>query len=84
MQWEVCAGPMKELVSETEEQSTLLEDVTVRTCCLAMFANPMRERAAKNRGRRVKTDVDGTQYAAYSMLLVHGCYSHTLTVDFYC
>lgn len=38
-----------ELVSETEEQTRVLGDATVRTRCLAMFATPIRERAAKNK-----------------------------------
>lgn len=38
-----------ELVSETDEQMTVPDEATVKTRCLAMFANPMRERAAMNR-----------------------------------
>lgn len=44
---------MMELVSETDEQTTVPDEATVKTRCLAMFANPMRERAAVNRGRQV-------------------------------
>lgn len=40
---------MMELVSETDEQTMVLGEATVRTRCLAMFATPMRERAAKNK-----------------------------------
>lgn len=50
MLWEMCAGLMMELVSETDEQTTPLAEATVKTRCLAMFATPMRERAAMNRG----------------------------------
>ena len=50
MLWEVCAGPMMELVSETVVQTTPPAEAMVRTRCLAMFAIPMRERAAINRG----------------------------------
>lgn len=39
-----------ELVSETDEQTTVPGEATVRTRCLAMLANPTRERAAMNRG----------------------------------
>lgn len=42
-------GLMMELVSETDEQTMVLGEATVRTRCLAMFATPMRERAAKNK-----------------------------------
>lgn len=50
MLWVVWAGLMKELLSETEEQTTPLGDATVRTRCLAMFATPTRERTATDRG----------------------------------
>lgn len=50
MLWEVCAGLMMELVSETDEQTTAPAEVTVKTRCLATFATPMRERAAMDRG----------------------------------
>lgn len=40
---------MMELVSERDEQTMELGEATVRTCCLALFATPMRERAAKNK-----------------------------------
>lgn len=42
-----------ELVSETDEQTTGPDEATVKTRCLAMFANPTRERAAMDRS--VKT-----------------------------
>lgn len=42
---------MMELVSETDEQVTAPAEATVKTRCLAMFATPMRERAAMDRGR---------------------------------
>lgn len=48
MPWEVCTGLMMELVSETDEQTMVPGEATVRTRCLAMFATPMRERAAKD------------------------------------
>lgn len=48
MPWEVCMGLMMELLSETEEQTMVPGEATVRTRCLAMFATPMRERAAKD------------------------------------
>lgn len=41
-------GLMMELVSETDEQTMVPGEATVRTRCLAMFATPMRERAAKD------------------------------------
>lgn len=41
-------GLMMELLSETEEQTMVPGEATVRTRCLAMFATPMRERAAKD------------------------------------
>lgn len=41
-------GLMMELVSDTEEQTMVAGEATVRTRCLAMFATPMRERAAKD------------------------------------
>lgn len=50
MLWVVCAGLMKELVSETEEQTMPFGEDTVTTRCLAMFATPMRERTATDRG----------------------------------
>lgn len=46
--WEVCIGLMMELVSETDEQTMVLGDATVRTRCLAMLATSIRERAAKD------------------------------------
>lgn len=50
MLWEVCAGLMMVLVSETDEQTTAPAEATAKTRCLAMFANPTRERAATHRG----------------------------------
>lgn len=47
---EVCAGLMMELVSETDEQMTPPAEATARTRCLAMFATPIRERAAMDKG----------------------------------
>lgn len=41
---------MMELVSDTDEQVTAPAEATVKTRCLAMFATPMRERAAMDRG----------------------------------
>lgn len=51
-------GLMMELVSETEEQTRVLGEATVRTRCLAMFATPIRERAAKNK-YKVRIQRDG-------------------------
>lgn len=48
MPWEVCMGLRMELVSETDEQTMVPGEATVRTRCLAMFATPMRERAVKD------------------------------------
>lgn len=47
--WEVFVGLTMELVSETDEQTMVFGEATVRTRCLAMFATPMRERATKNK-----------------------------------
>lgn len=47
----MCDGLMSELVSETDEQTTPPAEATAKTRCLAMFAIPMRERAAMNRGQ---------------------------------
>lgn len=41
-------GLMMELVSERDEQRMVPGEATVRTRCLAMFATPTRERAAKD------------------------------------
>lgn len=49
MLWEVRAGLMMELVSETVEQMTPLAEATVTTRCLAIFATPIRERTAMDR-----------------------------------
>lgn len=38
-----------ELVSDTDEQTKVPGEAMVRTRCLAMFATPMRERAAKDK-----------------------------------
>lgn len=50
MLWEVCAGLMMEVVSDTDEQKTAPAEATVKARCRAMFASPWRERAAMNRG----------------------------------
>ena len=46
--WDACAGLIMELLSGTEEQTMVPGEATARTRCLAMFATPMRERAAKD------------------------------------
>lgn len=44
MLWEMFAGLTMALVSETDEQTTPAAEATVNARCLAMLANPMRER----------------------------------------
>lgn len=69
-------GLMIELVSETDEQMMVLGEATVRTCCLAMFATPMRERAAKNKGEfEVKLGIqhDGGYFGTvYTSICIRG------------
>lgn len=49
-------GLMMELLSKTEEQTVAPGEATVTTRCLAMFATPMRERAAKDSLVRTKAE----------------------------
>lgn len=49
MLWVVCEGLMMELVSEIDEHTTPPAEATAKTLFLAMFATPMRDRAAMNK-----------------------------------